>query len=743
VNFKSIQLGVLAGTLSLSALPAWAGTLETDGREVQALETKAGMAHPAAIQDKETLVAALDQLSNQVQSDGGEEAGWKPEDYDALYALLQKYREELKAAKVRMAKLEAEGASLTAQEQDLEKRLNQLPPDGFKINGEVRLTGDGIWMHRPELMSNGSATPTEFFYGLPGLTLFFVGNKGMMSAKARYDINTFMGDLGHQEGLRLITAEMRTPVGAVQLGNFDARFTPLTLWRHEDPEPFEPEPFVSRRQRLRDDELLDAENSWNLKAIRFLTDATFVGKQEVDFEGWWTVQAQGQQPIYQASANGLETSVPTLLTPTGQVSSGTLTSLNDIYLAAWKARLPFAGGWSLQYIGNKYWEKSGGSVYYDSSSTAIWPQWIRGQAVWGFDSQVNSFLLDWDPWKGQWAFDVEVARSTYSNPNDSLQATKPFSTDYQEGYAGLAGTKWDNPLWSGRVGVNFVQAGFYSPMAQGRTVDPSQFLISPLLSENTTFNAGTSGHGGFPFNSYSESYFNNTIIPPLLGVNGTIVDVLYSGPAFLPYQLDQAASPYGEASPNRMGAHGELEFKLMGGALRPKVLAEWQQEIDSDWDITYAFSQPVPTSSPKYTVFSYGGGAHWDLGAGGMPVKLVAGLIGSSGSDLPVVSSAFRQAEFNTVSLDAGLECQPWKTGDVSFGLMRKEYYTTVYVPLVSPTGSFSEWIYQELSLGLGQRINDWTRFDLTASVLYYPSNLDFARQNELRQIWSKFSILF
>src|SRR5205814_1867885 len=85
-----------------------------DNREILRLQGLAGVKDklPAMGASTEAMVLALASLSDTVQNAGGDMPGdWKPQDYDALFALLQNYREQIKAARARMAQLEARGAS--------------------------------------------------------------------------------------------------------------------------------------------------------------------------------------------------------------------------------------------------------------------------------------------------------------------------------------------------------------------------------------------------------------------------------------------------------------------------------------------------------------------------------------------------------------------------------------------------------------------------------------------------------
>jgi hypothetical protein len=751
---------VLAPCLGRAVDAPWAA----DSRLVASLQAKAGVAKPLPAEGsgKEEMLLALAALSDQVQASGGEEpAGWKQEDYDALFALLQRYREDLKAARARMAALEAAGDSLAAQEADLERRLSLLPPDGFKMNGEVRFTADSVWLHRSDPTPGD---PTILNHALPGLTLFFVGNKGPFSANARYDIDTVVGDVSHLEGLHFISIEMRTPLVA-QLGNFYGRMTPLTLWRNEDPEPFEAEPYRSRRQRLRELALIDDTNSWKIpRAARFLTDMVLYDKQVLHLELWWTVQATQGTSLY-------------LIEPLGP----SLNATGDINEAAWKVGVPLTPGFSLQYSGTKYWQRylSGGTyaaTFTDPQSgnpdpCNCWPAYLEDQPLLPFDSQVHSFSASWEGLNGTLKAQGEYALSMYRNPNDLLvyqwpatltmySADNPVPDNTRLGSATTLGLDWDLNFLRLKASGNLVDANFVSPMAQGRTYDPSQFRTQ-LLVENSVYNAGTNLYGGFPFDTYNETYFNDQFLPPLLSTPGTELTnpkaisispappELLSSHYLLPYPLTYAGSPYGLATPNRLGLDGSLALPLWSGALELLFPMEWQSNVSDNKDPGGNFI------SPKGTFVAYGGGFHLDLKPPlGIPVKLVAGLRATSFSDLPVVAAAVRQRTTATDSLDAGVEWAPWTGGNLFTGMKRQEIHNDFYLPSYSAAQGLpldtkyhnaggSDELDNGFGAGFSQLLNDWARWDFNASVTYFPSALDPSRQEELRQVWGKFSILF
>lgn len=693
---------------------------DADYRQILSLQKKAGMREPlpAGGATQEEMILALAALSDEAQASGGEVQGWKGEDYDAMFALLQNYREQLKAARARMSELEARGASMAAQETELEKRLDRLPPDGFKINGEVRFVEDTIWLARPD---PASGSGTEFIHGLPGLTLFFVANKGLVSAKARYDINTILGDFGHQEGLRLITVEMRTPL-VVLVGNFYARMTPLTVWRNEDYEPFEPEPFKSRRQRLREDVLLDDNNAWNIKAARLVTDLVLFEKQTLNLEAWWTVPYQTNNAIYHEPDGGL----PFL-------------AWNTIYMAAWRMGLPL-DWFTLEYTGTKSWEQEDGTAtFVEDTGVPL----SAGLPIPGFNNEVHSLRLEKEFFSKALGINVEYARSLYSNPLDDYIYRHNFSywnTDYLAGGAFLASAHLDSQLFKAKVNVNYVTSSFVSPISQGRTFDPAPFATS-LLMENTTYNSGTGSHGNFPFATYNETYFNGNIVMPLFGLNGNIISNAY----LIPWPLSRAAQPYGPSTPNRMGVGGRLDFLLMGGALEPLLFGNWQQEPEDEYQKNGDYF------APKGSVIELGAGMHVDLEpAMGLPVKLVGGLRHVNVGNLPVVPQAVSQVEYATNSWDAGIEWVPWQGGDLAFGYVAEEVYGNQYLPLLAAALGFPidtaiplSVRQQGLSLGLGHKVNDWTRADLSATQLFFPSRTDSLNQDELRQFWAKFSIFF
>ena len=82
--------------LSLLLLGVPLGAAESGLDAVRLTQRRLGMAVLADTAPREDVMLALAEAGNRAAS-GNVPSDWKGQDYDALYALLQQYREELKA----------------------------------------------------------------------------------------------------------------------------------------------------------------------------------------------------------------------------------------------------------------------------------------------------------------------------------------------------------------------------------------------------------------------------------------------------------------------------------------------------------------------------------------------------------------------------------------------------------------------------------------------------------------------
>ena len=105
---------------------------DADYKEIEALRQRMDLkpSLPQAGADRGEMVLALAEVSAGAAGAGaaGGQGDWKAEDYDALYALLQKYRDELMALGVKQKDLEDMLADLKVKEAALEKRVDNLHP---------------------------------------------------------------------------------------------------------------------------------------------------------------------------------------------------------------------------------------------------------------------------------------------------------------------------------------------------------------------------------------------------------------------------------------------------------------------------------------------------------------------------------------------------------------------------------------------------------------------------------------
>jgi hypothetical protein len=670
---------------------------------------------PADGASKGEMLLALADLGAQA-GQGSQVSLWKESDYETLSNLLAKYRSELGPIGVRQEALDQLLTSLELKLPPLENRMKVLPPAGFRMSGyfttffdDLAVSGPGfgplyngyqaetgylgfskLTLGQPAQGPVGAGTPARFRHAGSRMGMIFSAAYGLFNAALEYDLQTEIGDFDTYPGIRWLKAELRTPV-ALQFGNLDMQWTPLTFWRNEDEQPFEPEPYASRRQRLRDEALVK-DHAWNLKGLKVLTDVDFLGKQRLNLEGFVTVLNYAGSILYSS--------------PNGKTDYSTF---NDTYLAAWKAELPVRlwgtpsvdpatgaarssmADLNLGYIGTKVWDLPAGNVYGNRDSL------LFGLPAMGFDSQVHSGTVELDLFKSALKIKGELAESAYSNPYifaaDPVVGLTGYLTDTAMTYEADLDLGWlGAKAWGMDNGPDFV-----SSPAQGRSTASEYSAYGPFPTEDVQFNPRTGRYTTFIsygsstlFDTYPAWRYLDYLIPPQY----SIATVLYADKvpqndagrsAMYNYLLSYDPSlnnslPYGLATPNRQGFGYELNLNLWKGTLKPLMYGSvLSQSVGDQWVLTAGMTSPpaVPgTTQPllppnTYTVLA--GGVRVDLDpAFGLPVNFVAGYKSEDTQNGDWVA-------FDSTLLDAGFAFKYYQKTTFSFGYRHLDSNGTLF----------------------------------------------------------------
>ncbi|MES2202005.1 MAG: hypothetical protein V4498_07135 [candidate division FCPU426 bacterium] len=554
----AMALVFLAAPPGRAALDAWMEPTAADYQALQDLRSRfGGNGLPEQGANQGELMLALAELGGDAASESPK-GDWKLEDYDALYSLLQKYRDELRAMGFSQKQLEDELVALKLRARELQERLDKLQPkDGLKIHGSVENVFDSMLLTGP-LMSGGNTL--HYMHGILRSQLQLSAQRGIFSGEVEYFVQRVLADMYSCStciaAVNSINIEVRTPI-VFQAGDLDAKMTPFTLWRNEDEQPFEPEPFRSRRQELRD-QLRLKPDAIRMRGVRLITDLVVMDTQRLDLEGvLFNFGVPGEAVYVRGNTAALGND-----DPNGQAFS----SAYETFFGAWRLSLPL-GNFKAGYVGTMVRDAM------DTTYVTYTAGTLAGQRVRGFDAQVNSLEASYK--KGPMGLEgrVELAQSLYANPNLAFDG----NTDYLTGTAASLSVGIKGDAFGLSLSARDVSAGFFSTPAQGRTQDAEYLPLGPFLTENSLYRPNTTAigpqYGGIGVPEPPESHFNANIVPPQVKQGGT-----YS--VFqVPYDLRMnAISPYGLATPNRQGARLDANFTLLRESWKLMAMADMANE---------------------------------------------------------------------------------------------------------------------------------------------------------------------
>jgi hypothetical protein len=762
-----------AALLGFVALASVASAASDDARAVRRLQEKAGANSlvPLSANREEIALALADvaATSGQPQADL---SGWNAKDYDALFALLQQYREDLAALGLRQAAVDTAMDALRKRIADLEQRMEYLPPDGMKIHGGFTVLADDLLITGP---GQNLGRPTRFRHFKQYGSLEFTAIHGPFLGVAEMDYANYVYSYAATAlGVRRAYVELRTPI-AFQSGDFAMKYTPLTLWRNEDEDPYAPEPFKGRAVRLRDDLLLNEDHALMMRGLRLLTEVVMGETHALELEAYASLLDSSGTSAY-TTANR---------TSAGNSGPDYLANYTTI-LAGWKVGMDVVPGWHLAYVGVKmYDDKDTGNTAYGTDIAGVLPQYsyleLQTRGVEGFDNEVHSVntsfsFLD-DSVKGQ----AEYAISRYANPNIA------FFPDGQTGTAGtpnyfankefqgggyLPGTAMNASLTLGPKWAKFtasmrqVDESFVAPAAQTRTLDRNRTPYGPFYTENSQFNPTGSDYSpyvGVNLQDYAETQFNTKVVPPFTHFPSHKPNFNY----LVPYDVGwEASAPYGLATPNRSGYGAELAFNFWKGGFQPDIKVEMSQQIEGEGNMYDSAGAIIPgTVRPPEKYLMARAGMILDLKPMvDWPLKFVAGyriesIDGAAPWAPELPPSAFYPnglpaalVNFDSTRLDLGLEYYPVKTTGLFLGYRHLDYNGTTYDPdaTYSPRGQYG--LMQEYeTMGVGLRHfmgNDRIIIDLLYSNQVFPDRdlaltLGKVVAYEVEQIYNKISVRF
>lgn len=662
---------------------------------------------PAGGSSRAEMVLALAELSQAASNGGVETILWKEQDYETLHNLLEKYRLDLGALGQRQDALDKYLSELDARLPPLEKRMKVLPAAGFRISGYFTTVFDDISVYGPGIGPgfNGYATmtgyqdffgtkyvaagtPVRYRHAISRLGMIFSGNYGLFSSALEYDLQVTLGDFDTYPGLRWFKGELRTPL-ALQFGNLDVQMTPLTFWRNEDDQPFEPEPYASRRQRLRD-EAMEKDNAWPMKGVRLMTDVVLFDAQRLTLEGFTTIMDYQGSILY--------------TDPPGRTK---YTVLNDTYLAVWKVGLPvriagepvFDAGLGqatgslvdldLGYVGTRIWDLPSG-IPYGNGPLAITTSARPSAVALGFDSQVHSVQADLSFFGKLLSFKGEMAQSLYSNPflfaDDPKVGLTGYLTATASTYSAELDVHWmDLKVWGVQTGADFVSAP-----AQGRSTAVEYSGYGPFPTEDIQYNPRSGLYDQFIsygsivlFDTFPASRYLNYFLPPQY-TQGNVVFADKRGHEQSMFNYLQTydpglnnSLPYGLATPNREGYGWSAGLNLFKGGIRPLAYGSLLHQTQGDQYVAVAgltssgaVTQP-PLAPNVYNMMAVG--LHLDMQPMfGLPVNLVGGYKVEDTSNGDWVA-------FTSTLLDSGMEFKFYEKTTFALGYRHLDYNGTLF----------------------------------------------------------------
>ncbi|MES2202461.1 MAG: hypothetical protein V4498_09430, partial [candidate division FCPU426 bacterium] len=446
-------------------------------------------------------------------------------------------------------KLVARLEDLKKSTQDLTERMDNLHPmDGVKIHGRAITTYSDLHLTGPAALNFGQTVTAKtlgngirYEGGLNRVDVDFELTRGMLSGVMEVNLEGAWGSGGAAIGFRQFYIEVRSPL-AIQFGQVQANLTPLTLWRNEDPNPYEPEPFKSRRQRARYDLQLVPDKE-KLTGLRLSTELWLFDSVTLDLS---STSALIAHPFNLPGIGFTGYFGPN--PPSAQFAPA-----NSTYLEAWHMGLIFQSGLDISW---------NGTLFFDDTQSRP----ISGYR--SLNEMVNSARVRYE--RGMFYADAEIAISSYTAP----VLTTTAIADPLTGTAVVANVGIKGALGAVKAYFRSVSAGYHAAGAQTRTQDANFEFLGPLMTEITQVGVapggGTFGVGLGMAPSPEPVWNSYGIIAP--GSFLKAPTLVYAGvfSHLLPYNYLNDISPYGMATPDRNGFGLDGQLNLLGGVLVAK-----------------------------------------------------------------------------------------------------------------------------------------------------------------------------
>jgi|GEM_PF-5062683 hypothetical protein len=698
---------------------------------------------------KPDALLALSDLGSMAASNEPGAAKLQQEDYDALFALLQRYRDDLLKMGMDSAELQSQMEGLQSRTSELELRLkNLLPKDGLKITGRFYTVFDDLHIIGPGFLQpyaylgigvlpDGNFAPLfknstagiRMQMGVAHVGLNLDGTRGPVSGHVQMDFLTLWGFDQAALGLRKVWVEWRLPV-VFRAGDINGSLSPLTLWRNDQYQPFEPLLFQDRRRRMESDVLLEPDQ-WPLQGVSANTDMVLFGSTRIHVESLTGI-ASYDQGSNNVAGNAAFNTVYVEPNPFPKPGADPLLngsynnytnylSLGNTYFEGWRFDLGLGGGdaWSIAYNGMLFW-----------SDLATGP---------GLGAYVPMTQL------------VQSAELKYkgTNFNAGLEAAisnyqPPFMTGSAQAKAGaMTGTALTiDAAWSADQGHvraygRYVSSGFSAAGAQGRTVDYNYQVGGPFLTENSQVGAwGSDGlyQSGIVPESYA-SRLNTKMIPPGV-INKTPGG---AGIQFNPWRYlvgfgpGEESDAYGAATSNRAGGGVEAAWKFFKGGLAPMAGADFFNEIDP-------VSSTTGTMLPAFSMTRYRGGLTVDLEPWfGWPFRFGGGMTMTNASDA-ATDLLGNKYTLTTSQTDASLDWRAGKPWGASLGY-RKMVADGQDETFVYPAGVDQVW--DIVGAGFWWRPQDQMSLDLNYTQAHTTPPGQAAASLELDQIVARLTMEF
>lgn len=596
---------------------------------------------------------------------------WRLMDYNALYSVLQQYRDELEGLKAENEKVKREAALLQETADALARRIDNMRPlDGLKFHGRLVSYGDDLLLLGP-----GAQAPRvrgRYRIMVQRAELGLVYQRGFVSALVRqdmqyvfgnhYDVSTVINTgLQNQAvptafsiGIRRMYIDFDLPL-RFRVGDFEERLTPLVFWRNEDPDPETPAIFADRRQRLRDDRDLVDDHRYRQRGVH-LGWGSQVGDPGAGFTLMGSQLAQnsisGVDPFTQLLLQGQYNGRDHWTYATSAVGSPHLFGVYDTFIGA--GTLHWASEASLfdlsvqgSVIGDTPDGQTATRVY--GTGAHVDPKRV-GQPYDGFLNTVYGAAITVSP-SAKFHAGAEFAASSLRAPGVSaLWLSKDHGPDGSLRDSAIFAHAEGDLAWLGYearyalTGKNYVSGG-----AQGRTWDSSIGALGPFETENSYFDAASQGYGAIRMPQAPVSAYTGALLPPVLwyednlgAVKATLVRLPFD-PAV------NSLDPYGLATPNRNRYGGTLKVNLFDGGLRLRGDVDQATEVDN------------PVAKLSILRYGAGGAAKWHtLSANGYY------RVQSLGDGGWVV--------LNSIQTQAGLEWAAWEGGALQSGFRHLDF---------------------------------------------------------------------